>query len=220
MTLPAPKAVLFDWDNTLVDSWTVIRHSLNVTLEAFGHAAWSLQETRERVRESARDAFPKLFGDRAEEAKAIFYRTYQADHLEKLRPCDGAEAAIGMLGETDLFLGVISNKHGPILRREAGHLGWDRHFRTLVGATDAALDKPAVEAVELALRGSGLSPGRDVWLVGDTDIDMTCAARAGCVPVLVRPEAPGDGEFAEAAPRFHVRDCAGLVELLKSHYMT
>ena len=34
MTLPAPKAILFDWDNTLVDSWTVIHHAMTATFEA------------------------------------------------------------------------------------------------------------------------------------------------------------------------------------------
>lgn len=219
MTLPTPRALLFDWDNTLVDSWSIIRHSLNVTLVAMGQAPWSLDETRERVRASARDAFPKLFGDRAEEAKALFYRTYEADHLDQLRALTGAETALRSLQEEDLFLGVISNKHGPILRREATHLGWDGLFETLVGATDATRDKPAVEAVEMALAGSNLAPGPEVWLVGDTDIDMACAANAGCVGVLLRPEEPGPGEFSEAPPNIHVRNCTDLVELLKSHYM-
>jgi phosphoglycolate phosphatase len=34
--LALPKAVIFDWDNTLVDSWPVIHHALNETLEAYG----------------------------------------------------------------------------------------------------------------------------------------------------------------------------------------
>ena len=63
--LPAPKALLFDWDNTLVDTWSVIHHALAVTFEAFGRTPWTLEETRQRVRASARDAFPELFGEDA-----------------------------------------------------------------------------------------------------------------------------------------------------------
>ena len=58
-----PRAFLFDWDNTLVDSWPIIHDALNVTLTAFGKEPWSLDETRSRVRKSMRDSFPKLFGD-------------------------------------------------------------------------------------------------------------------------------------------------------------
>ena len=30
-----PRAILFDWDNTLVDSWPTILDALNTTFEAF-----------------------------------------------------------------------------------------------------------------------------------------------------------------------------------------
>ena len=29
--LPRPRAILFDWDNTLVDSWVTIHEALNIT---------------------------------------------------------------------------------------------------------------------------------------------------------------------------------------------
>ena len=64
-----PRAVVFDWDNTLVDTWPVIHDSMNAALAAMGHAPWSFDETRERVRRSMREAFPEMFGARWEEAR-------------------------------------------------------------------------------------------------------------------------------------------------------
>ena len=63
MTLTRPRAAIFDWDNTLVDSWAIIHDAMNVTLEAMGHPKWSYDETRARVRRALREAFPDLFGD-------------------------------------------------------------------------------------------------------------------------------------------------------------
>src|SRR3546814_3682656 len=115
--LPAPSAILFDWDNTLVDSWAVIHHAMTATFEALGERPWTLEETRRNVRQSARDAFPALFGARADQATAVFYRTYEADHLDRLQPLPGAEAMLQALaGAGDLTLGVVSNKRGPLLR--------------------------------------------------------------------------------------------------------
>ncbi|PPR65951.1 MAG: hypothetical protein CFH03_00782, partial [Alphaproteobacteria bacterium MarineAlpha3_Bin2] len=37
-----PRAILFDWDNTLVDSWPTIIDALNVTLEAYGKTPWTM----------------------------------------------------------------------------------------------------------------------------------------------------------------------------------
>ena len=217
MTPTRPRALLFDWDNTLVDSWGAIHHALNVTLGAMGHEPWTLDETRARVRRSARESFPALFGVRADDAATIFYRSFEADHLENLRARDGAGHMLqGLAAEKRYYLAVVSNKRGTLLRREAAHLGWDKHFDRLVGANDAARDKPAVEAVELALADSGLAPGPEVWLVGDTDIDMLCAVESGCLPVLLRPEAPGDGEFGRAAPGIHVTGCTHLLETVRA----
>ena len=150
MTLPTPKALLFDWDNTLVDSWVVIHHALSATFRAMDREPWTLEETRERVRKSARDSFPELFGDRAEEAMAIFYGTYESDHLAQLSPRSGAASMLEDLAAMNgLVLGVVSNKKGELLRKEAAHLGWDRLFVSVVGATDAARDKPAPEGTIL-----------------------------------------------------------------------
>ena len=218
MTGLGPRALLFDWDNTLVDTWPTIHHALNVTLAAMGAPAWSFEETKLRVRASARDSFPALFGARAQEAMEIYYGTFEASHLEQLRERDGAGALLRDLSAGGRYwLGVVSNKTGKILRREAEHLGWDAYFCRIVGATDAPRDKPAVEPVELALDGSGVPRGDAVWFVGDTDIDMLCAANADCVPVLLRPEPPQDGEFGDNCPQFHVKNCAALAELLESY---
>ena len=205
-----PRAVIFDWDNTLVDTWPVIHDSMNATLRAMGHEPWSPEETRERVRRSLREAFPPLFGARWEEAREIFYRRFDAIHLERLTVCDGAEALIALLVDRGVCLSVVSNKMGRNLRREAAHLGWERHFFRLVGATDAARDKPATEPVELALSGSGVKRGADVWFVGDTAIDLECAHRAGCTGILVREKQPRDAEFAGFPPDAHFVRCTDL----------
>ncbi len=217
MTDPLPRALLFDWDNTLVDTWPTIHHALNVTLAVMGKPAWSFEETKARVRASARESFPALFGARAEEAMEVYYGTFEKSHLAQLRAREGAGDLLRGLSEAGRYwLGVVSNKTGPILRREAEHLAWHGYFDRIVGAADAARDKPAVEPVELALDGSGVRRGGEVWFVGDTDIDMLCAGNAGCVPVLLRPEPPQDGEFGDNCPRFHVKCCAALAELLRS----
>jgi phosphoglycolate phosphatase len=217
VTLARPRALLFDWDNTLVDTWASIHHALDITLRAMGQEPWTLEQTQARVRASARESFPVWFGERADEATEIFYRAFEAEHLLALRERQGAGDMLRALADDGQFyMAVVSNKRGHLLRREAEHLGWSAYFRRLVGANDAARDKPATEAVDLALADSGLRPGAEIWFVGDTDIDMTCAVNAGCLPVLLRPAPPGTDEFPTAAPRLHVTDCAGFLRTLRA----
>jgi phosphoglycolate phosphatase len=210
-----PQAVLFDWDNTLVDSWGTIHYALNVTLEAMGHARWTLAETRERVRQSLRDSFPKLFGPRWEAARQLYLDTFTAVHLERLRPLPGAAELIEGLAGAGLYLGVVSNKTGRVLRAEADELGWTRHFGRLVGATDAVADKPELAPVELALEGSGVARGETVWLVGDTALDMECALNAGCLPVLVAPSDPAEPELERWPPALAFGDRLALLRYFR-----
>ena len=206
--LPKPRAVLLDWDNTLVDTWPCIGKAANITLQAMGQQPWTDAEIRERVAGSLRDTFPKIYGDRWEEAREIFYRAFEQVHLEMLTVLPGAEAFLKVALQRNVYLGVVSNKTGKYLRAEADHLGWTPWFGKIVGAQDAARDKPALEPIHLSLAGSGIEIGADVWFVGDAAIDMECGAAAGCTTVLVQA---ADYDSAHR-PQRHVPDCRALLE--------
>ncbi len=217
MSLPRPRAVLLDWDNTLVDSFPVIHAAYNDTLRAMGLPEWTFEETCRRVARSMRETFPSLFGDRWREASELFYARYAALHLDLVQPLPGAERLLEALTANGVYLGVVSNKNGEYLRREVAHLGWTVHFGRVVGAQDAPEDKPAAAPVRLALAGSGIEPGGEVWFVGDNPIDVACARASGCRPVLVRgPVHTGAQAVAEVdCPLFaSCDDLAAFVETL------
>jgi phosphoglycolate phosphatase len=210
MTAASPAAIIFDWDNTLVDTWPTIHDALNVMLPQMGHAPWSIAETKARVRQSLRDAFPALFGTRWEEARALYLDAFAAIHLDRLRPLPGAARLIEGLHADARFLALVSNKTGHLLRKEVAALGWTGYFRCIIGAGDAVRDKPDRAPVDLALAEMPTA-GRDaVWFVGDTDIDMACAANAGCVPVLVH----GDPQGFMPPPMLHFVDCMSLARAI------
>ena len=210
-----PTALLFDWDNTLVDTWPTIHDALNTMLPQMGHEAWTLSETKQRVRQSLRDAFPALFGARWEEARKIYLEAFEAIHLDRLRPLPGAAALIAALHAEGRYLALVSNKTGTLLRKEVEALGWTGYFARIIGAGDAEQDKPHRAPVDLALAGA--APAAAVWFVGDTEIDMECAVNAGCVPVLVHADAPNlapDGAFQRGAPALHFPDCTALARAI------
>jgi len=211
--LPQPRGLVFDWDNTLVDSWLCIQKTYNATFRHFGLPEWSMEETKGQVAASMRDSFPKMFGERWPEAREVFSNAFAEIHLDHLVPLPGAAALLEALAESGLILAVVSNKRGYFLRKEAEALGWTGYFSNLVGAEDATADKPDPASVRLALDGTGLDLGPDVWFIGDSPVDILCAANSGCSSVLLRPEAPRPGEFAVAPARV-LGDCRALGDLL------
>jgi len=208
--LARPTCVLWDWDNTLVDGWAAIEHGLNVTFRAFGMPEWDRATVLARVRGSLRDTFPGMFGAEWERARDVFYAAVRSCHLEVLNPMPGAAAAIAAAGRIGRQ-GVISNKQGPLLRAEAAHLGWDRHFGALIGAGDAAADKPDPAPFRMALGALGAEAGPAVWYVGDTALDMQAARAAGCTAVLLG-DASHDGGVTVASPDLAFGDGAALAK--------
>jgi len=214
LRLSRPKAILFDWDNTLVDSWTTINEALNFLMAAMDRPPWTIDETRERVRLSLREAFPRIFGERWEEARDIYLNRFRAIHLERLTALPGRSELLERLSGEGIFLAIVSNKTGSLLRRETDHIGWTARFGSVVGAGDAPLDKPDAAPVRLALEPSGVDPGKTVWLVGDTGIDMECARNAGCVPVLLG-NGTSDAEFGVCPPRLTFSECPALFRFVR-----
>ena len=213
--LTPPKAILYDWDNTLVDTWPVIHAALAHCFTKMGKEPWSLEETKAQVTHSMRDYFPQLFGDRWEEAGEYYLEGYHQVPLEKLQPLAGAEALVQAVQSAGIYQAVVSNKKGPNLRREANYLQWNQYFSALIGADDAANDKPHPDHALMALEAYPHSHGEDIWFIGDSSVDMEIAKNAGFTGIFYGPE-----EKAETiAHPIHARveSHAELLSLLKPH---
>jgi phosphoglycolate phosphatase len=187
--LPVPKAVIFDWDNTLVNTWPIIHDALNRTFVEHGLPLWSFEQTKARVRKSMRDSFPEIFGENWKEAGAAYQAHYRASHLNKLEALPQAREVLEAVKKLGLYSVVVSNKKGENLRKEAEHIGWTDLFDNITGADDATRDKPFADPVLLALAGSGFASAPDVWFIGDSEIDLECAKNTGCTAILYGSDA-------------------------------
>jgi phosphoglycolate phosphatase len=211
MTITIPRALIFDWDNTLVDSWEAISRAINDVRAEFGKTTWNMAEIKTNCTRAARDSFPEWFGDEWQKAYEFYYRRFDEVRKEsRIRGMPGAESLLKWLKTQSIPALVVSNKHGTYLRMEAGMLGWENLFAAIVGATDAPRDKPMRDPVDFALHKADIKTNDNVWFVGDSDIDMQCARNANCTPVFM-------GDAAEAA-RLSVAcafpDCHALQSIL------
>ena len=195
-----PSVLLYDWDNTLVDGWAAITTALNTVLSHFGLPLWTRRDAVVRLRVALRESFPLLFGSRWEEARDLFYASFRERHLDHLHPMPGAPEAL--IAGTPWPQGVVSNKAGDYLRAEVAHLGWATRFGPVIGAGDAAADKPDPAPIHLALAQLGRRADESVWYLGDTALDMRTARAAGVTAVLIG-DADHDGGIAHAAPDIH-----------------
>ncbi|BDB96464.1 HAD family hydrolase [Candidatus Hydrogenosomobacter endosymbioticus] len=209
-----PRAVLFDWDNTLVDTWRSSYSALNFVLEQYKLKTITADEFVKQPSVSMRDYFAKMFSkEEAERAEFMYYSFVREQHLNSLSPFPGTYNLLQWLMSKGIFAGVVSNKDGVVLRKEVEHLGWSKFFGQVIGSRDAEEDKPSPVPLLTALSRENISAGHDVWFVGDSHIDMMCAQRALCVPVSISKEARIEGH-----PVVELNGCMELAKLLSSLY--
>ncbi len=210
-----PSAIIFDWDNTLVDSWSTIHDANNAALVAMGQEPWTRAESETRVRKSLAEAYLELFGDRWQQARDVYYNHFRTNHLNELAALEGRAGMLGSINDAGIYMSVVSNKDGELLRAEVAHLGWTSFFGAVVGANDAVRAKPAPEPIHLSLEPGNIAAGREVWFVGDTNIDMECAIAGGVVPVLLREKPPEAGEFDDFSPELRFPNSQKICAFLK-----
>ena len=209
------KGVFFDWDGTLVDSLPLLFAAHNHVRGELGYPLWTREEYAKAIVYSTRELYPKLYGDRAQEAQDKLYSYIKENHIKEMKILEGAPEVVEYLTRHDVPIGIVSNKRHDVLQAEVEHLGWHGHFGVYQGAGVAKLDKPSGEPLLHALRQhkSGLGIG-DIIYVGDTESDLSCAKEAGCPCIFIRHGNGHEELISRYKPAYVVDTLAELKERL------
>ncbi|MCA9587948.1 MAG: HAD-IA family hydrolase [Myxococcales bacterium] len=194
---PAPRAILFDLDGTLVDSRRDIANACNAALEAMGRSRLPDERVRAMIGDGARalvaralsvdlshpDVAPAL------EAFQAAYATAPTTHTVLL---PGAREALHALPRP---FALVTNKPRAMTELVLAGLGLDRAFDHVYAGGDGPL-KPSPAGVTRALEA--LSRGAaDAWLVGDGPQDVAAGRAAGVYTIAVPGLADVDAVEAE-----------------------
>ena len=206
-----PSAVLFDWDNTLVDTTYDTLRALNAVCAAFDHKPMTLAEFEKKPSLTIRSFISSIVPEAdVATAESIFFK--HTSHINvKLLP--HAHSVAMWLHVQKIPTGIVSNKGGDRLRKEIKFLDLSHIFDCAIGAGDAREDKPSSAPLLHALEKKNLTASHDIWFVGDSVVDMMCAHHAGCTPISVGRQAD-DYEH----PKVKAGNCEGLLQLLQSFH--
>lgn len=178
MTLGSEKslrAVLWDLDGVLVDSYDVWFHVLNHAARAFGAAPVSLEVYAAGWGQGIEKDVERFFPDRTVPEVEAFYHAHFMDHASHLRVDPRAADIIGAMRAIGLSQALITNTPGPLAADILAHAGLE--LDTVIGGTDVPRGKPAPDMVLEACERLVVSPARAV-VVGDSRYDREAAAAA------------------------------------------
>ena len=215
--VPAPpRAVVFDLDGTLLDSYAAIHESLSLVLEAFGRPPVSPDETRRMVGHGLEVLVARAVGAEHVAAGVKIFR----DHYEKVGPesstlLPGADAVTRRLREAGIPLAIASNKPARFSRQILEALGLLSRFAFVAGPDDGFPPKPAPHMVLMALATMGAKAAESVY-VGDMPVDVATARAAG-IPVVAIPSGSAtEEELRAVSPDLLIRNLNELPGVLLS----
>jgi 2-phosphoglycolate phosphatase len=180
------RAVLFDFDGTLGDSYRAITASVNHVRSSHGLAPLGVEQVRPNVGRGLPALLKSCVPGTDLERDANLYRSHHPSVLEsgtQLLP--GALTTLQTLHRRGLKLAICSNKPALFTRKLVDILRIAELIDQILGPEDVANPKPAPDMLVEAIRRLGL-PKDDVVYVGDMTVDIQTARGAG-VQVWVVP---------------------------------
>lgn len=176
------KAVVFDLDGTLANTFDDLRSSIDDMRAAFGLGPISLEHMTSFINASLRGfAECGLGGERTEEeivkAMQIYVDAYAKHYLEKTCIYEGLPELLAKLKENGVRLAIYSNKMADYVKKIAIKLYGEDTFEVLMGP-DGIVPKPDPMGALLAAERMGVCPA-DVAYVGDSVTDMKTGLAAG-----------------------------------------
>ncbi len=213
--VPAPpRAVVFDLDGTLLDSYAAIHECLSLVLAAFGRPPVTPDETRRMVGHGLEALVARAVG--AENVAAgvkIFRDRYEVIGPEASTLLPGADAVTRRLVEEGIPLAIASNKPARFSREILEALGILGRFAFVGGPDGGFPPKPAPHMVFMALATMGAKGNESVY-VGDMPVDVA-TARAAEIPVVVVPSGSAtEAELRAVSPDLLIRDLNELPGVL------
>jgi phosphoglycolate phosphatase/pyrophosphatase PpaX len=203
------KAVLFDLDGTLLDSFS-LHYSAYEAM--FGHFGIKMEKERFLSTYSP-DWYRtyKAFGLEEEqwERANMLWLEAAAAHTPVLFP--GVEEMLDELGSL-YTLGIVTSGSRSRVVKDLDRLAIAGRFSTVITGDDITNPKPAPEALEMALVNLNLSPDESLY-VGDAHADFEMSRAAGVTFIGVPSEF---ANLTDDHPEYDVHPIVSLPRVIKS----
>jgi len=213
MTAVSParlRAIIFDCDGVLFDSWRANVAFYNAVLTALGQPALDAEGERLAHMLSSPQLLEALFRDRPallERARAIALAIDYTPFLQWMEPAPGLHDLLAVL-KPRYRLAMATNR-GMTLAGVMKHFRLTPLLELAVGIYDVPRPKPFPDMLQKCVRHFGIAPHEAAY-VGDSPSDLEAARAAGTHFIAV-----GDLPNAELRIR-HVGDLPSVLDLWSS----
>ncbi len=180
------RLFIFDLDGTLADAYRAIEKSLNFTLQNLGFEKVSYEEAKRKVGRGDK-AFMETFFPENAIKKAL--RIYRAHHKKALkfysRPKPYARELLRKLKQKNKLTAIASNRPSVYTNLILKSLEIKKYFDIVLCADEIKSNKPDPKILNIITKKLRIKKA-DAVFVGDMDIDLETAKRAGMDMVFIK----------------------------------
>jgi phosphoglycolate phosphatase len=210
------RAVLFDLDGTLVDSYAALAEAVNHARGANGLGPISALRIREIVGDGVERLLQRAFGwtEIPRDVVEAFERRYDEICCERSRILDEVEDTLRELDDLGVRMAVCTNKPTSFSAKILDYLNLSRYFKAVVGPDRAGARKPDPRHVHFT-RERTECEGRHTLFVGDMPVDIEAARNSGLKVAVVATGSSSREQLIAARPDMILDRFSELVPLVQ-----
>ncbi|HVE71617.1 MAG TPA: HAD-IA family hydrolase [Thermoanaerobaculia bacterium] len=209
------KAVLFDLDGTLVDSYAALAEAVNHARRSEGLDDLSASRIRGLVGDGVEKLLERAFDGGAVPlgAKDAFESRYDEVCCQESKVLEDVEATLEQLATRGVAMAVCTNKPTVFSKKILDFLELSRYFRAIVGPDVAGARKPEARHLLVTLESVEATP-EETLFVGDMPIDVRAARNCGVDVAVVATGSSTREQLVDASPDHFLERFADLVKLI------
>lgn len=212
----AYKAVLFDLDGTLIDTYQLILSSMRHSTRTYLGKDLSDEELMSLVGTPLDDQmihFADGDVERGLELARVYREHNERVHDEVIREFAGVAEMLGRLKDAGIPLAVVTSKRHVLAMRGIRCCGLEGYLDFVIGPDDFPVHKPDPGPVAEGCCRLGFDPS-DCLYVGDSPYDIQAGNAAGCATVVVSWGVFPIDLLKQDNPTFVIDDPAALVGIV------
>ena len=210
------RAVLFDLDGTLVDSYSALTEAVNHARRTQGLHDLTSARIRDFVGDGGERLLQRAFErmDVPDSVRAAFESRYDEVCCAESRVLADVEATLAELSRLGVQMAVCTNKPTVFSKKILDFLGLSRHFRAIVGPDAAGARKPEAQHIFVTLESVDCDREKALF-VGDMPVDVRAARNSGIDVAVVATGSSTREQLAAAQPDHFLERFSDLLEVVR-----